>query len=62
MFSSIVSSALTVGFGGSVGLEGPTVATGAAMGSNLGRYLKLSYKQILTMLGCAICRSYGRNF
>ncbi len=53
MFSSIVSSALTVGFGGSVGLEGPTVATGAAIGSNIGRYLKLSYKQILTMLGCA---------
>lgn len=52
-FSSIVSSALTVGFGGSVGLEGPTVATGAALGSNLGRILKLSYKQILTMLGCA---------
>lgn len=53
MFSSIISSALTVGFGGSVGLEGPTVATGAAIGSNVGRYLKLSYKQILTMLGCA---------
>ncbi|MDX2414032.1 MAG: chloride channel protein [Bacteroidales bacterium] len=52
-FSSIISSALTVGFGGSVGLEGPTVATGAAIGSNIGRYLKLSYKQILTMLGCA---------
>jgi CIC family chloride channel protein len=53
MFSSIISSALTVGFGGSVGLEGPTVATGAAIGSNIGRHLKLSYKQILTMLGCA---------
>lgn len=53
MFSSIISSALTVGFGWSVGLEGPTVATGAAIGSNVGRYLKLSYKQILTMLGCA---------
>lgn len=52
-YSSIISSALTVGFGGSVGLEGPTVATGAAIGSNIGRYLKLNYKQILTMLGCA---------
>ena len=37
MFSSIVTSALTVGFGGSVGLEGPTVSTGAAIGSNMGR-------------------------
>lgn len=53
MFSSIIASALTVGFGGSVGLEGPTVATGAAIGSNLGRSLRLSYKQIMTMLGCA---------
>ena len=33
MFSSVITSALTVGFGGSVGLEGPTVATGAAYGS-----------------------------
>ncbi|MEZ5000593.1 MAG: chloride channel protein [Bacteroidales bacterium] len=53
MYSSIIASALTVGFGGSVGLEGPTVATGAAIGSNLGRKLRLNYKQILTMLGCA---------
>jgi chloride channel protein, CIC family len=53
MFSSIVSSALTVGFGGSVGLEGPTVATGAAVGSNLGRLFHLNYKQIILMLGCA---------
>ncbi len=34
MFSSIITSALTVGFGGSVGLEGPTVATGGAIGAN----------------------------
>lgn len=53
MFSSIISSALTVGFGGSVGLEGPTVATGAALGSNLGRFLHLNSKQIVLLLGCA---------
>ncbi|MBU0763503.1 MAG: chloride channel protein [Bacteroidetes bacterium] len=53
MFSSILTSAVTVGFGGSVGLEGPTVATGAAIGSNLGRMLHLNYKQIILMLGCA---------
>ncbi|MFO7852814.1 MAG: chloride channel protein [Bacteroidota bacterium] len=53
MYSSIISSALTVGFGGSVGLEGPTVATGAAIGSNLGRKMRLSYKQVMTLLGCA---------
>jgi len=53
MFSSIVTSALTVGFGGSVGLEGPTVATGAAIGSNLGRMFHLNYKQIILLVGCA---------
>lgn len=42
MFSSIFTSAFTVGFGGSVGLEGPTVATGAAIGSNLGQALRLN--------------------
>jgi chloride channel protein, CIC family len=55
MFSSIVTSALTVGFGGSVGLEGPTLATGAAIGSNLGQYLRLSYKDLILLmtLACA---------
>jgi len=53
MFSSIITSALTVGFGGSVGLEGPTVATGAAWGSNIGRFFRLNYRQILLLLACA---------
>lgn len=53
LFSSIISSALTVSFGGSVGLEGPTVATGGAIGSNIGRLFNLSYKQIILLLGCA---------
>ncbi len=53
LYSSIITSALTVGFGGSVGLEGPTVATGAAIGSNFGRMMKLSYKEIVLLLACA---------
>ncbi|MFO8236523.1 MAG: chloride channel protein [Bacteroidales bacterium] len=53
MFSSIVTSALTVGFGGSVGLEGPTVATGAAWGSNIGTFFKLNFRQVLLLLACA---------
>lgn len=53
MFSSIITSALTVGFGGSVGLEGPTVATGAAWGSNIGRFFQLSYKQTILLIACA---------
>ncbi|MBS0010380.1 MAG: chloride channel protein [Bacteroidales bacterium] len=62
MYSSIISSALTVGFGGSVGLEGPTVATGAAIGSGLGRQLKLSYKQVMTLLGCASAAAMASIF
>jgi CIC family chloride channel protein len=53
MFSSVVTSALTVGFGGSVGLEGPTVATGAAWGANIGRFFHLSYRQVILLLACA---------
>ncbi|MEQ8325117.1 MAG: chloride channel protein [Vicingaceae bacterium] len=52
MFSSVIASALTVGFGGSAGLEGPTVATGSSIGSNLGRFLRLNYKTITLLLGC----------
>ncbi|HON52629.1 MAG TPA: chloride channel protein [Bacteroidales bacterium] len=51
-FSSIVTSALTVGFGGSVGLEGPSIVTGAAIGSNVGRILRLKYKHIILLIGC----------
>lgn len=50
-FSSIITSALTVGFGGSVGLEGPSVSTGGAIGSNIGQLLKLSQKQINVLIG-----------
>ena len=53
VFSRIVSSSLTVGFGGSVGLEGPIVATGAAIGSNVGSFFRLNYRQIILLIGCA---------
>ena len=53
MFSRIVGSSLTIGFGGSVGLEGPIVATGAAIGSNIGQFFRLNYKQIILLIGCA---------
>ncbi|MGM0504171.1 MAG: chloride channel protein [Bacteroidota bacterium] len=62
MFSSIITSAVTVGFGGSVGLEGPTVATGAAWGSNIGRFFRLNYRQILLLLACAGAGSMSAIF
>ncbi len=53
MFSSVITSAITVGFGGSVGLEGPTVATGGAIGSNIGRLFRIPFRHKILLLGCA---------
>ena len=62
MFASIISSALTVGFGGSVGLEGPTVATGAAYGSYYGGLFHLSYKHRVILLGAASAAAMAAIF
>ncbi len=62
LFSSVISSSLTVGFGGSVGLEGPTVATGASWGSWLSRFFRLSYKNIILMLACACAGAMAAIF
>ncbi len=51
-YSSMVASTFTVGFGGSVGLEAPIVLTGASIGSNIGRFLKLNYKTITLLIAC----------
>lgn len=51
-WTSIVASSLTIGFGGSVGAEAPIVYTGAAIGSNVGRSMGMSYKNMTILLGC----------
>lgn len=51
-FSSFISSILTVGFGGSVGLEAPIVLTGSSIGSNLGRIMRMNYKTTTILIGC----------
>jgi CIC family chloride channel protein len=51
-YSSIIASTLTVGFGGSVGLESPIVMTGSAIGSNIGRMFGMNYKSVITLIGC----------
>ena len=51
-WSSMLTSSITIGFGGSVGAEAPIVYTGAAIGSNLGRICGLSYRNITLLLGC----------
>ncbi len=52
MYSRMITSALTVGFGGSVGLEAPIVVTGSAIGSNLARLVHLNYKRRTLLIGC----------
>ena len=52
MWSSMLASSVTIGFGGSVGAEAPIVYTGAAIGSNVDRFMGLSYKNMTILLGC----------
>ncbi|MBQ6237273.1 MAG: chloride channel protein [Bacteroidales bacterium] len=52
MYSSLVASTLTVAFGGSVGLEAPIASTGSAIGSNVGRFFRLSAHDVKMLLGC----------
>jgi CIC family chloride channel protein len=52
MFSSMITSAFTIGFGGSVGAEAPIVYTGAAIGSNISSLLKLNQNQVRLLIGC----------
>lgn len=51
-WSSVIASAITIGFGGSVGAEAPIVLTGSAIGSNLGRMFHLTSKQLMLLVGC----------
>lgn len=52
MYSSVFASSITIGFGGSVGAEGPIVYTGAAIGSNLGQAFRLSPRILMILVGC----------
>ncbi len=51
-WSSVIASAITIGFGGSVGAEAPIVLTGSAIGSNLGKLFHLDRKTLMTLVGC----------
>ena len=62
-YTSVVASSITIGFGGSVGAEGPIVYTGAAIGSNLGQAFRLSPRLLMLLVGCgaaAVCRAFSR--
>lgn len=51
-YTSLVASSITIGFGGSVGAEGPIVYTGAAIGSTLGSWLRMSPRVLMILVGC----------
>lgn len=62
MWSSVVGSGLTIGFGGSVGAEAPIVLTGAAIGSNLAKAFRLNQKTMMLMIGCGAAGAIGGIF
>jgi len=62
MYSSILTAPITVGFGGSVGLEGPTVATGSSIGANIARLFHVNQTTRTLLLGCAAAGAMSAIF
>lgn len=61
-WSSVVASAITIGFGGSVGAEAPIVLTGSAIGSNLGQMFHLEKKNLILLVGCGAAAAIAGIF
>jgi chloride channel protein, CIC family len=62
IYSRVITSALTVGFGGSVGLEAPMVVTGSAIGSNVGLLMHLNPKKRTLLIGCGAAGAISAIF
>lgn len=62
MYSRVITSALTVGLGGSVGLEAPVIVTGSAIGSNIGSLMHLNYKRRTLLIGCGAAGAIAAIF
>lgn len=61
-YAHIITSSLTVGLGGSVGLEAPIVATGSAVGSNIARIHELNYRERTLLIGCGAAAGIAAVF
>ncbi len=61
-YSQIITSAITVGFGGSTGLEAPIATSGASIGSTLGRFLGLNYRETTLLLACGAASGIASAF
>ncbi len=62
MYGHLIASSLTVGLGGSVGLEGPSVVTGSAIGSNISQLFHLNHKRKVLLLGCGAAAAISALF
>jgi CIC family chloride channel protein len=51
-WTSLVAATFTIGFGGSVGAEAPIVLTGSAIGSTIGKFFRLNYRNVTLLIGC----------
>lgn len=61
-WTSVIASAITIGFGGSVGAEAPIVLTGSAIGSNLGRLFGMDNKTLMLLVGCGAAAAIAGIF
>lgn len=61
-WSSVIASAITIGFGGSVGAEAPIVLTGSAIGSNLGKLFNMDNKTLMLLVGCGAAAAIAGIF
>ncbi|MBR6311101.1 MAG: chloride channel protein [Paludibacteraceae bacterium] len=62
VWTSVVASSITIGFGGSVGAEAPMVLTGSAIGSNVGSMFKMNHKTLQTLIGCGAAAALAAIF
>lgn len=61
-WSSVIASAITIGFGGSVGAEAPIVLTGSAIGSNLGKMFRMDNRTLMLLVGCGAAAAIAGIF
>jgi chloride channel protein, CIC family len=62
IFASLLTAPITVGFGGSAGLQGPAVSTGAALGSNIAQLFHMNSKTRMLLIGCATAGAMSSMF
>lgn len=62
IYAALITAPLTVGFGGSVGLQGPAVSVGSALGSNAARLFHMNTKTRLLLIACAAAGAMASMF